>query len=150
MSNEIDLCPRWRSLVSFRQSLESRSTEIEFHTDLKHDYPDVEGHATADERASDLTVIEKYRANLTTFEAQEDEDPTWPFFFASTIMQVTPRDRLDDVMAFLDHTNDYIRERAVVVLGAHRHAPARAKIEEIAKRGLGNAGLAARGVLERL
>lgn len=148
--DEIDLCPEWRSLASLRTSIETRKPDVDFYSDLKRDLPDVEGRATADERASDLAVIAKYRTTFAELSANEEEDPTWLFFFASTIMQVTPCDHLDEVMAFLDHPNDYIQERAALILGAHRHAPARAKLEAIATNGSGNARLAAKGVLERL
>lgn len=144
--DEIDLAPVYRSVWSFGQAIATRAPDVTLFSELRHDLPDVEGRATPAERASDRAVIERYRESL----AEVDDDDTWRFFFASTIMQLTPRDELDTVMAFLDDDDVFLQERAAMILGMHRHAPARTKLEQLAATGAGNGKLAARAALKQL
>ena len=62
---------------------------------------------------------------------------------------MTPKADIDALVEYLDSPDQWVQERAVVILGQHRHPPARAKIEAIAASGTGNGRLAAESVLAR-
>lgn len=142
--DEWDLVPVYRSFAHFERALAAQP-DVDFYTDLVGDYPDLKGTATEAEVASDRKIIELYRDNLGKTEGE------YRAMFAMTMMQVAPRSDLDSVVVpLLDDGDMYVQERAAVILGEHRYAPARAKLEEIARAGSPNGQLAAKGALNKL
>lgn len=143
--DEWDLSPVYRDFAHYKSALEAHP-EATFFDEVPRDYPDVKGAGTDEEVASDRRVIEACRRNLL-----ENHGEDLRRFFAMSMMQVSPRSDLDEVVVpFLDDRDMYVQERAAVILGEHRYGPARAKLEEVARDGTPNGRLAAKGALDKL
>lgn len=137
---EIDLSPAWRSTEDFIERMRSN--------DGAPGLPDIEGRASAEEVARFREVIVAYRANLANVTPDYFDD-VMTVFFAYSVIALTPRDSVGELIPFLEFPNQWIQERAAVTLGAFRHADAAPALRALAATE-GNGALAARGALESM
>lgn len=141
-----DLVPVIRDLAHLERALASSVGEPDLPGRV-HDYPDVEGRATPAEVEEDRALVAWLREQLGEAPVSSDDSTAW--LYLRVLMNLTPHADVDALMPYLDATDPFVQELAVVTLGDHRHPPARAKLEAIAASGRGNAKLVAPAVLGR-
>jgi hypothetical protein len=143
--DQSDLMPVIRDTKRLKQALAASAGDSGLPASV-HDYPDVRGTGTDDDIAIDRQRVAALREQLGDAPTSDNADSWFNF---TAITQLTPREDVDSLMEYLASKDRGIQEHAVMILGAHRHPPARVTIEAIAAKGEGNARIAAETVLSR-
>ncbi|ACT04232.1 SMI1/KNR4 family protein [Paenibacillus sp. JDR-2] len=140
---ETDLSPRFRSIRSFIDELESNSASD--WDELKKDYPSETDNRLESEE--DLKCISDLNALIGSNEELSDELRCQSIF---AILALTPKDHLDSIVKYLDDEDMYVQERACEIIGHHRYLPAKDKLTEVSEFGMHNGKMAAQQTLAKL
>ncbi|BCC09470.1 hypothetical protein BCM0060_p2136 (plasmid) [Bacillus cereus] len=77
-----------------------------------------------------------------------DEEKRTQYLFS--IMALTPYTQLHEIIPLLEDSDMWVQERAAEILGFHRYAPAREKLNWVKEHGQHNEKMAAELALKRI
>jgi hypothetical protein len=149
---EPDLSPVYRSIPSFLESLlESAAGDADWQA-MPTDYPVDRGisivgekPATAADRDMDWVTAQSL---VPQYRGARNEDEKR--YLAYSIMALTPPDRVDTLLEFLEDDDMWTQERACWIFGRRKYQPAVGRLAVMALRGQHNGQIKAILVLGRI
>lgn len=147
----------FRSIDSFLQALEEDRHKQDDWYNIPTDYfidsnyfyhgKAVCRSASTADVALDLAAREELRCEYLPENIKDELDE---LHYASNIMALTPPDRTEEVIRFLNSEDMWVQERACEILGNREYHPAIDQLAEVVQNGMPNGRSAARRALQRM
>ncbi|MDR2921617.1 MAG: hypothetical protein LBV72_19910 [Tannerella sp.] len=131
--DNIDFAPRFRNLASFIDRVNNTPIDFDWH-DLpldSFDYPSKKERPKYEQDSDDKIIVECWNL-ITKKELASNGNYE---LIAETILNLTPHTDLEKVLCFLDDENNFVRNKAIWLIGVyHQYLPAKEKVKEVARK----------------
>jgi len=141
---EIDLSPVYPYVQTIIKAL-LESPESDWY-ELPRYYPCSKENTDKLQLKQDVQTINELKNLLKNDELNEAKRTQYLF----SIMALTPRAQLHEILPLLDGSDMWVQERAAEILGFHRYVPASEKLNWVKEHGQHNGKLAAELALKRI
>ncbi|HHK5552114.1 hypothetical protein COL11_08905 [Bacillus anthracis] len=141
---EIDLSPVYPHVQTLIKAL-LESPESDWY-ELPRYYPCSKENTDKLQLKQDVQTINELKNLLKNDELNETKRTQYLF----SIMALTPRAQLHEILPLLDDSDMWVQERAAEILGFHRYVPASEKLNWVKEHGQHNGKLAAELALKRI
>lgn len=141
---EIDLSPVYPRVQTIIKAL-LESPKSDWY-ELPRYYPCSKENTDKLQLKQDVQTINELKNLLKNDELNEAKRTQYLF----SIMALTPRAQLHEILPLLDDSDMWVQERAAEILGFHRYVPASEKLNWVKEHGQHNGKLAAELALKRI